>query len=62
LLKALFLKQPITNQKVVALFLTLVGVVVTTGLDWGGQHLGIVLAMDDTKIYTSKILVQATVR
>lgn len=38
LLSALFLKQPITNQKIAALFLTLVGVVVTTGLDWGGQY------------------------
>ncbi len=52
LLSSLFLKQPITNQKVVALFLTLVGVVVTTGLDWGGQHLGIVLAITTAVIYS----------
>lgn len=52
LLSALFLKQPITNQKIAALFLTLVGVVVTTGLDWGGQYLGIVLAITTAVIYS----------
>ncbi len=53
LLSALFLKQPITNQKIAALFLTLVGVVVTTGLDWGGQYLGIVLAITTAAIYSA---------
>ena len=53
LLSALFLKQPITNQKIAALFLTLVGVVVTTGLDWGGQYLGIVLAITTAVIYSA---------
>ena len=53
LLSALFLKQPITNQKIAALFLTLVGVVVTTGLDWGGQSLGIVLAITTAVIYSA---------
>ena len=53
LLSALFLKQPITNQKIAALFLTLVGVVVTTGLDWGGQYLGIVLAVSTAVIYSA---------
>jgi drug/metabolite transporter (DMT)-like permease len=53
LLSALFLKQPITNQKIAALFLTLVGVVVTTGLDWGGQYLGIVLAIATAVIYSA---------
>lgn len=52
LLSSLFLKQPITNQKAVALFLTLVGVIVTTGLDWGGQNLGIVLAITTAVIYS----------
>jgi drug/metabolite transporter (DMT)-like permease len=53
LLSALFLKEPITNQKIAALFLTLVGVVVTTGLDWGGQYLGIVLAITTAVIYSA---------
>ncbi|MEN8244500.1 MAG: DMT family transporter [Thermodesulfobacteriota bacterium] len=53
LLSALFLKQPITKQQYAALFLTLVGVVVTTGLDWGGQHLGIVLAITTAVIYSA---------
>jgi drug/metabolite transporter (DMT)-like permease len=53
LLSALFLKQPITNQKIVALFLTLAGVVTTTGLDWGGQYLGIVLAITTAVIYSA---------
>jgi drug/metabolite transporter (DMT)-like permease len=53
LLSALFLKQPITNQKIAALFLTLVGVAVTTGLDWGGQYLGIVLAITTAVIYSA---------
>jgi len=53
LLSALFLKQPITNQKIAALFLTLAGVVVTTGLDWGGQYLGIVLAITTAVIYSA---------
>ena len=53
LLSALFLKQPITNQQFVALFLTLVGILVTTGLDWGGQYLGIVLAITTAVIYSA---------
>jgi drug/metabolite transporter (DMT)-like permease len=53
LLSALFLKQPITKQQFAALFLTLVGVVVTTGLDWGGQSLGIVLAITTAVIYSA---------
>jgi drug/metabolite transporter (DMT)-like permease len=53
LLSALFLNHPITNQQYVALFLTLVGVVVTTGLDWGGQYLGIVLAITTAVIYSA---------
>ena len=52
LLSALFLMLPITNQKIAALFLTLVGVVVTTGLDWGGQYLGIILAITTAVIYS----------
>jgi drug/metabolite transporter (DMT)-like permease len=52
LLSALYLKQPITNQKIAALLLTLVGIVVTTGLDWGGQYLGIVLAITTAVIYS----------
>jgi len=53
LLSALFLKQPITKQQFAALFLTLAGVVVTTGLDWGGQSLGIVLAITTAVIYSA---------
>lgn len=53
LLSALFLNQPITKQQFAALFLTLVGVVVTTGLDWGGQSLGIVLAITTAVIYSA---------
>jgi len=53
LLSALFLKQPITNQKIAALSLTLVGILVTTGLDWGGQTLGIVLAITTAVIYSA---------
>jgi len=52
LFSALFLKKPITKQQLSALFLTLVGVVVTTGLDWGGQSLGIVLAITTAVIYS----------
>ncbi len=53
LFSALFLKKPITKQQLSALFLTLVGVVVTTGLDWGGQSLGIVLAITTAIIYSA---------
>jgi len=53
LLSSIFLNQPITNPKIAALFLTLVGVVVTTGLDWGGQYLGIVLAITTAVIYSA---------
>ena len=53
LLSALFLKQPITNQKIAALFLTLVGVMVTTGLDWGGQYFGIFLAISTAVFYSA---------
>ncbi len=53
LLSALFLKQRITSQKIVALFLTLLGIVVTIGLDWGGQPLGIVLAITTAVIYAA---------
>ena len=52
LFSALFLKKPITKQQLSALFLTLVGVVVTTRLDWGGQSLGIVLAITTAVIYS----------
>jgi drug/metabolite transporter (DMT)-like permease len=53
LLSALFLKQPITKQQFAALFLTLVGVAVTTGLDWGGRYLGIVLAITTAVFYSA---------
>ncbi len=53
LLSALFLKQPITKQQFAALFLTLMGVAVTTGLDWGGQYLGIVLAITTAVFYSA---------
>jgi len=52
LLSAIFLKLSITNHKIAALFLTLVGVVVTTGLDGGGRYLGIVLAITTAVIYS----------
>ncbi len=53
LLSAFFLKQSITNQQFLALFLTLAGVIVTTGLDWGGQYVGIVLAITTAVIYSA---------
>ena len=56
LLAAMFLKQPITSLKIVALLMTLVGVLFTIGLDSGGYFLGIILAIV-TAIFYSLYLV-----
>jgi drug/metabolite transporter (DMT)-like permease len=55
-LAAMFLKQPITNYKIVALLMTLFGILVTIGLESGGYFLGIILAVV-TAIFYSLYLV-----
>ena len=56
LLAAMFLKQPITRYKIIALLMTLVGILFTIGLDSGGYVLGIILAIV-TAIFYSLYLV-----
>jgi len=56
LLAAMFLKQPITSLKIVALLMTLVGILLAIGLDSGGYVLGIILAIV-TAIFYSLYLV-----
>jgi len=51
-LAAIFFKQRITNYKITALFLTLIGITFTIGLDFGGQFLGIVLSLATAVIYS----------
>jgi len=51
-LAAIFFKQRITNYKIAALFLTMMGIVFTVGLDIGGQFLGIVLSVTTAVIYS----------
>ena len=45
LLSAVFLKQPITGFKIVALIMTVVGILFAIGIDSGGYVLGMILAM-----------------
>lgn len=56
LLAAMFLKQRITSYKIVALLMTLVGILFAIGLDSGGYFLGIILAVV-TAIFYSLYLV-----
>jgi len=56
LLAAIFLKQPITSYKIVALLMTLVGILLTIGLGSGGYFSGIILAIV-TAIFYSLYLV-----
>jgi drug/metabolite transporter (DMT)-like permease len=56
LLAAMLLKQPITTYKIVALVMTVFGILFTIGLDSGGYFLGIMLAVL-TAIYCSLYLV-----
>jgi drug/metabolite transporter (DMT)-like permease len=52
LLSTLFLKQPMTIYKILALFLTLTGIVLSIGLDRGGQLAGIILAITTAVTYS----------
>ena len=52
LLSAVFLKQPITGPKIVALLLTVVGILFTIGMDSGGYFLGIILAIGTAIFYS----------
>ena len=56
LLAAIFLRERITNHKILALFLTLTGIIFTIGLDIGGQFLGIVLSIATAVIYSVFLL------
>jgi len=52
LLSVIFLKQPMTIYKIIALFLTLTGIVLAIGLDSGGQLSGIILAITTAVSYS----------
>jgi drug/metabolite transporter (DMT)-like permease len=52
LLSVFFLKQPMTIYKMMALFLTLTGIVLAIGLDSGGQLAGIILAITTAVSYS----------
>jgi len=57
----LFLKDPITKIKTLALILALAGTMLTIGLDGGGQTLGIILAITAAIIYSVYIIVGSKV-
>lgn len=57
----LFLKDPITKIKALALILALAGTMLTIGLDGGGQSLGIILAITAAIIYSVYIIVGSRV-
>jgi len=57
----LFLKDPITKIKTLALILALAGTMLTIGLDGGGQSLGIILAITAAIIYSVYIIVGSKV-
>jgi len=57
----LFLKDPITKNKTLALILALAGTMLTIGLDGGGQSLGIILAITAAIIYSVYIIVGSKV-
>jgi drug/metabolite transporter (DMT)-like permease len=52
LLSAVFLKQPITHIKIVAILLTVVGILFVIGIDSGGYLLGIILAIVTAILYS----------
>ena len=52
LLSAVFLKQPITGYKIVALLMTFIGILFTIGLNGGGYFLGIILAITTAIFYS----------
>jgi drug/metabolite transporter (DMT)-like permease len=52
LLSAVFLRQPITGYKIVALLMTVVGILFTIGMDSGGYFLGIILAVSAAIFYS----------
>jgi len=60
-LTVIFLKEPVTKLKILALILSLGGTVLTIGLDRGGQFLGIVLAITAAIIYSVYIIVGSKV-
>jgi len=51
LLSIIFLKQPMTIYKMMALFLTLKGIALAIGMDSGGQLAGIILAITTAVTY-----------
>jgi len=57
----LFLKEPITKIKVLALILAMAGTILTIGPDGGGQSLGIILAITAAIIYSIYIIVGSKV-
>ena len=52
LLSAVFLNQPITSYKIIALILTAVGILFTIGMDSGGYFFGIILAASTAIFYS----------
>ncbi len=52
LLSALLLRQPITGYKIVALLMTVVGILFTIGMDSSGYVLGIILAVSTAVFYS----------
>ena len=52
LLSAVFLRQPSTGHKIVALLMTFVGILFTIGLNGGGYFLGILLAITTAIFYS----------
>jgi drug/metabolite transporter (DMT)-like permease len=56
LLSAIFLKQPITGLKIVALLMTAVGILFAIGINSGGYVLGIILAIA-TAIFQSLFVI-----
>jgi drug/metabolite transporter (DMT)-like permease len=52
LLSAVFLRQPITGHKIVALLMTFIGILFTIGLNGGGYFLGVILAITTAIFYS----------
>jgi len=57
----LFLKEPITKIKILALIMAMAGTILTIGPDGGGQSLGIILAITAAIIYSIYIIVGSKV-
>ncbi len=52
LLSTVFLRQPITGYKILALLMTVVGILLTIGMDSSGYFLGIILAVSTAIFYS----------